>query len=131
LRPRSLVGRAEIVRLAAMLLLVVAAPTVGDIGGCGEAPADLNAAKFFLAKADVDCSRCDECRIASAACDAACKRAQLATAFPEGCYPIQHDGEVCLNALAAASCEIYTSFMADEGATTPTECNFCPAEAQP
>jgi hypothetical protein len=126
-----LVGRGEVTRLAALLLFVVAAPVVGDIGSCGEPPADLDAAAFFRAKADVDCARCDECNFTTAACTRACDRTGSPAAFPEGCFPLVQDGEVCLRSLQASSCEIYTSFVADEGATIPTECNFCPQEAQP
>jgi hypothetical protein len=126
-RPRKL----EILRLAAVLLLAVAAPVVGDIGSCGEPPADLDAAEFFRDKAGVDCARCGECGFATAACTRACDPKQAPTSFDEGCFPIRHDGEVCLHALEAASCEIYAAFVADQGATVPTECNFCPAEGQP
>jgi hypothetical protein len=40
-----------------------------------------------------------------------------------------HDGEVCLNALDAASCDDYEQYVANQGATIPTECNFCPLDA--
>ena len=129
--PRRAVGRAEIMRLAAVLLLVVAAPTVGDIGSCGEAPSDLDAAAFFREKAAVDCARCEECGFTTAACTRACDPTQPLPTFPEGCYPITHDGEVCLRALEAASCDTYASFVADQGSTISTECNFCPPEAKP
>lgn len=129
--PRRAIGRAEIMRLAAMLVLVVAAPTVGDIGSCGEAPADLDAAAFFREKATVDCARCQECGFSSAACARACDPTQQPQSFPEGCYPIVHDGEVCLRALEAAACDTYAGFVADQGATISTECNFCPPEAKP
>ena len=125
------IGRVEILRLAVMLVLVVAAPTVGDIGSCGEAPADLDAAAFFREKAAVDCARCQACGFSTAACTRACDPMQPVQSFPEGCYPIVHDGEVCLRALEAASCETYASFVADQGSTISTECNFCPPEAKP
>ncbi len=128
---RPAVGRAEIARLVVMLVLVVAAPTVGDIGSCGEAPADLDATAFFREKAAVDCARCGECGLVTAACARACDPTQAPSSFPEGCYPIVHDGEVCLRALEASSCDTYASFVADEGATISTECNFCPLEAKP
>lgn len=128
---RSRIRGAEISRLVAVLLLVVAAPVVGDIGSCGEPPADLDAASFFQKKATTDCGRCAECGFTTAACARACDPKQAPAAFPEGCYPIVHDGEVCLRALEVASCETYTLFIADVGATIPTECNFCPAEEQP
>ncbi|HVK62926.1 MAG TPA: hypothetical protein VM694_00545, partial [Polyangium sp.] len=88
------IGRVEILRLAVMLVLVVAAPTVGDIGSCGEAPADLDAAAFFREKAAVDCARCQACGFSTAACTRACDPMQPVQSFSEGCYPIVHDGDV-------------------------------------
>jgi hypothetical protein len=114
-----------------MLLLVVAAPTVGDIGSCGAKPTDLDVPAFFKKKAALDCTRCIECDIRSFSCARACDPAQAPTAFPEGCFPIAHDGEVCLHALEATSCDEYALFVADQGATIPTECNFCPIEGAP
>jgi hypothetical protein len=121
----------QIANLAAVLLLVVAAPTVGDIGGCGAAPTDLDAAAFFEAKAKLDCERCSACGIQSIPCTVACDPAQTPASFPLGCFPIQHDGDVCLRALEASSCDVYATFVADQGATIPTECNFCPLEGAP
>ena len=48
--------------------------------------------------------------------------------FPVNCYPVVHDGEVCLDALQVASCADYASFKADQGSTIPTECVFCPLD---
>lgn len=128
---RDVLRRLQIFHLAALLLLVVAAPTVGDIGGCGAEPADLDAAAFFKAKAKLDCDRCAECGFVTAACTRACDPAQAPTAFPLGCFPIQHDGDVCLRSLDASSCDLYATYVADQGASTPTECNFCPIEGAP
>jgi hypothetical protein len=61
-------------------------------------------------------------------CKRACGAAMGGT-FPTLCYPLVHDGEVCLDALEAASCSTYASYVADVGATVPTECDFCPAQA--
>jgi hypothetical protein len=116
----------EIARLAAVLLLFLAAPTAGDIGSCGESPADLDPVKFFRAKEIIDCGMCNECGMGTLACERACDGKPNQSAFPFGCYPLIHDGEVCLNALEAAGCDTYRGFMADEAATIPTECNFCP-----
>lgn len=128
---QSFRGRVEVLHLSAVLLLVVAAPTVGDIGSCGAQPTDLDVPAFFKKKAALDCNRCMECGIASVACARACDPAQTPNAFPEGCFPIAHDGEVCLHALEASSCADYALFVADQGATIPTECNFCPIEGAP
>lgn len=124
-RPRA----GEIARLAVLALFFLAAPTAGDIGSCGQTPADLDATKFFQAKEAIDCAKCDECGILSRACDRACDVAPSQAAFPLGCYPLVHDGEVCLNALNAAGCGEYQAYVSDLGPTTPTECNFCPISA--
>jgi uncharacterized membrane protein YgcG len=118
----------EVARVAAVLLVFVAAPTAGDIGSCGEAPQDLDAVKFFQAKELIDCQMCAECGMQTLACERACDFAPNQGSFPLGCYPLIHDGEVCLNALEVTGCDEYRLYMADNGATIPTECNFCPAK---
>jgi hypothetical protein len=115
----------EIAQLAVVALFFLAAPTAGDIGSCGQRADDLDAAKFFAQKQTLDCQRCGECAIASDTCKLACGPT-LSLAFPAGCYPVVHDGEVCLDALQVSSCAEYASYMADQGATIPTECDFCP-----
>jgi hypothetical protein len=115
----------EIARLAITLLFFAAAPTAGDIGSCGQPTDDLDPAKFFNVKGQIDCGRCGECGLNTTACQNACALI-VPTDFAPDCYPLVHDGEVCLNALLAAGCEDYTSYMADTGARLPTECNFCP-----
>jgi hypothetical protein len=120
--------------LMAAALLLLAAPTVGDIGSCGQEVAELDAPKFFAEKRVVDCQRCVDCDLQTAYCTAACDRAgQLDPneAFPLDCYPLVHDGEVCLNALRSASCSAYASYVDDVAPTVPTECNFCPVGEQP
>lgn len=125
-RPTSKGVRAgELLRLGAVLLFFAAAPTAGDIGSCGQDIEDLNATKFFTAKDGVDCGQCNECGIQSASCRRACDP-EVLTAFPAGCYPLVHDGEVCLDALEVAGCVEYAQFMSDASPTVPTECNFCP-----
>jgi len=107
--------------------LLCLAPAAGNIGSCGQEAVALDARKFLELKATIDCSQCTECAISSAACSAACEGAVPADAtFPDGCLPLVHDGEVCLDALIAASCDDYGRYTADQGATIPTECNFCP-----
>ncbi len=118
-------GPRLLVALVAMLFL--AGPTAGDIGSCSQKADDLSATKFFGDKQAIDCQQCTDCKITSMACDVACAAAtKPATSFPDGCYPVVHDGEVCLDALLAASCDDYRHYMADQGSTVPTECNFCP-----
>jgi hypothetical protein len=113
-------------RIAMVALLFLAAPTAGDIGSCNQPLNDLDAAKFFAAKQGVDCERCTECGLMSHVCKRACAAAPVAGTFPHGCDPLEHDGEVCLDALLAASCVDYQGYVADQGATVPTECDFCP-----
>jgi hypothetical protein len=118
----------EVARLALVALFVLLGPTPGDIGSCNEAPDDLDSNKFFENKQEVDCQRCTQCSIVTQTCLKACTPPALGGTFPVGCYPLVHDGEVCLDALLAASCSAVASYVADEGATIPTECNFCPPQ---
>jgi hypothetical protein len=120
-RPRTL----ETVRIAVIALFFLAAPTAGDIGSCNQPEDDLDATKFFSQKQAIDCRRCLECEINTQACRTACGALQGGS-FPEGCFPVIHDGEVCLNALEAATCAVYRGYVADQGSTVPTECDFCP-----
>lgn len=117
--------------LLVVLALFTLAPTAGDIGGCGEQPVVLDARKFFDQKQLIDCQRCTECGLSSDACGRACGPFAELAEFPAGCFPLVHDGEVCLNALVAAGCDDYASFTSDVAATAPTECNFCPLDQQP
>jgi len=116
--------------LALGSLLFCTAPTPGDIGGCGQKPAELDPGVFFSSKANVDCQRCSECGLRHAACTTACQFPErYPQAFPERCLPLVHDGEVCLRALLHASCDDYDSYMSDSSPAVPTECNFCPEPA--
>jgi hypothetical protein len=109
------------------VVLLSLAPVPGDIGACGQPVQELDATKFFESKQAVDCERCDECGIDDKTCTAACDGfTPTSTAFPEGCVPVVHDGEVCLRALLYASCSDYGAYVADSRPTVPTECNFCP-----
>lgn len=128
--PRSRIRPAEITRLALVALFFLAAPTAGNIGSCSQQAEDLDPVKFFDAKQTADCKRCIECGLTSNACTLACGPS-LPLTFPEGCYPLVRDGEVCLDALEIASCTEYQSYMADQAATLPTECDsyFCPPRA--
>jgi hypothetical protein len=125
-RPRPRPPRpTEVARLALLALVFLAAPVAGDIGSCNQSPDALDPTKFFGSKQAIDCERCTDCGLVTNACTVACG-APLGSAFPPMCYPVEHDGEACLDALLAASCSDYQSFVADEGATVPTECDFCP-----
>jgi hypothetical protein len=111
-------------------LAFCAAPTPGDIGGCGQKPQELGAPEFFELKNSIDCERCTECALSSSLCDRACETTTDERTFPAGCVPLVHDGEVCLRALLYASCEDYAVYVDDRGPSVPTECDFCPAEAK-
>jgi len=124
--PRRSASSAELARLAVVLMFFVAAPTAGDIGSCGQSADDLDALKFFAAKGGTDKKRCDECELHTAVCEELRQGKVRTIAFADGCFPLVHDGEVCLDALLAASCDDYASYVADQGAIVPTECNFCP-----
>lgn len=110
--------------LAAIALLCLA-PTPGDVGGCGAPARDLDPIAFFASRGAIDCSRCTECGLRSPVCERACAGELEADAFPAGCYPLVHDGTVCLRALTRASCEDYRLVVADPP-SVPSECNFCP-----
>lgn len=101
------------------------APVPGDIGGCGQTARDLDPGAFFRSKQVVECSRCQECGLATPACQSACDAEPVPEDFPEGCYPLVHDGTVCLRALTQASCSDYRRVVG-EAPQVPPECNFCP-----
>ena len=111
--------------LALVALLFLAAPYSGDLGCTGKPTVDLDATKFFDAKQDDDCQACLDCGFTTHACAVACGP-YLGGSFPDQCFPLVHDGDVCLHALEAASCGAYQSYVADQGSTVPTECDFCP-----
>jgi hypothetical protein len=120
--------RSAAVRLAlAALFVLCAAPTPGDIGGCGQRVQPLGATPFFEAKKAIDCDKCHECSFSTDFCKQACDPASAPPEdFPEGCKPLVHDGEVCLNALEATGCDDYEAYVKDEGREAPNECRFCP-----
>ncbi len=111
--------------LALVALFFLAAPTAGDIGCFSTSPSPLDPNKFFLAKQADDCAACTDCGFDTNACKVACGPPMGGT-FPDLCYPLVQDGEVCLRALEAASCGDYQGYMSDVAASVPTECDFCP-----
>jgi hypothetical protein len=114
------------VLLAAGVALLCAAPTPGDIGGCGQRAELLDPPIFFASMQRMDCVRCQDCGLEGRRCDDACAGTPGQRDFPEGCFPLVHDGEVCLRALRYASCDDYAGYMSDTAPRVPTECNFCP-----
>ena len=121
------------VRLSHLLLFLfaLAAPTAGDIGSCGQPIADLDPLKFFAEKQFYDCQMCTDCGFATQFCELSCDDIYVETDFPENCFPLVHDGEVCLGALRATSCGDYVNYVGDSQPTTPSECNFCPVDQGP
>jgi len=111
--------------LLAALAVCCLAPTPGDIGGCGQTARDLDPEVFFESKQSIECRRCEECSIRTRACETACDNGPVPEQFPEGCYPLVHDGTVCLRALTQNACEEHQKVMADPP-LVPSECNFCP-----
>ncbi len=120
------VRRSETAVVAVVALALCAAPTVGDVGGCGAQATDLSASAFGAQRKLLDCQRCSECGLHTSICGTECNpRATSDVAWPATCRPLQHDGDVCLRALRSASCAEYASFVADAAPATPTECDFC------
>lgn len=114
------------------LALLVMAPVAGDIGSCGQKAAELDPVKFFWEKQGVDCQQCQRCGFQTENCTQACESPfDPDVSFDPDCFPLVHDGEVCLNALVIADCESYAEYVRDQAPTTPTECNFCPLDLKP
>ena len=109
-----------------VLGLLSMAPTAGDVGGCGAEVKALDPLGFAVARKDMDCERCQECGIDNGRCQRACDPTKpVETSIPETCLPLQHDGEVCIRALHAASCDAYRTYVDESGPSTPSECEFC------
>jgi len=123
--------RRAVAKVAVLAVLFVAAPTAGDLGSCGQDVVELDPIKFFSEKQAIDCHQCLDCGFVTTFCEASCGNVLLETSFPEDCFPLVHDGEVCLNALRAAGCDEYAAYVDDVAPTVPTECNFCPPDQQP
>jgi hypothetical protein len=105
--------------------LLCLAPTPGDVGGCGQSAELLGARQFFHKKREVDCSACDACGIHNRTCSTVCTD-PIPSRFPRGCFPLVHDGQVCLRALSYSSCDEYRSYLDDAAPRMPSECDFCP-----
>jgi hypothetical protein len=121
-----MVRRREVALAAVVAALLCAAPTVGDVGGCGAEASDLSAPAFAAERKLLDCQRCTACGLTTQTCHVACDpKARSDVGWPATCHPLRHDGDVCLHALRAASCSDYASFVDDTAPTVPTECDFC------
>lgn len=118
--------RRELAVVAVLALVFGAGPTVGDIGSCGQAATPLDEATFAAERKALDCQKCEACGFTTQTCKNACNPDKPSdVAWPDTCFPLQHDGVVCLDALEAASCSTYASFVSDVDPTIPTECQFC------
>lgn len=131
---------------AILLGLLCAAPTVGDVGSCGSEAVALDATSFYAARARLQCRRCGDCALQTAACVRACVLAQNpgdaaaldlgadagvgVTQWPAECHPVIHDGEVCLRALEAVSCGDFARAVSPSP-IVPSECDFCPSRGAP
>lgn len=124
--------RSAVLRVAVLGLLVVvcAAPTPGDVGGCGQKRQALDEEVFFATKNAIECERCTECELTTDRCEQACKADSGGRRFPEGCMPLVHDGEVCLRRLLDVGCDTFREYVDDREPGVPSECDFCPEESR-
>lgn len=118
-------GRVSLAVVIVASATVLAAPTVGDVGGCGRVATELDKDVFAATRKREDCRRCAECELTAPRCVRACDAgAPPEVRFPLTCQPLLHDGEACLRALRAASCDDYATYV-DDAPVTPSECDFC------
>jgi hypothetical protein len=119
-------SRIQLSVLAVLALVFGAAPTVGDIGSCNTPATPLDVAEFAAQRKAVDCQKCQSCGFQTMTCKNACNpNAPSDVSIPSTCFPLAHDGQVCLDALEATSCSGYASFVSDTDPTQPSECQFC------
>lgn len=124
--------RSNALRLGALALVALfcAAPTPGDVGGCGQKRQALDEEVFFSTKNAIECDRCNECEITTDRCDQACVDNSGGRQFPPNCAPLVHDGEVCLRRLLDVGCDTFADYVDDREPAVPSECNFCPEDAE-
>ena len=114
------------VALAIVLAVLCAAPTAGDIGGCGTAPEAIGADRYGRARKKLECDRCNDCGVTTARCTRACQPDKPSdVALPSTCRPLVHDAEVCLRVLQSLSCDEFARAVDDADPVAPTECLFC------
>lgn len=118
-------------KITFVLAVLCAAPTAGDIGSCGKTAVDLDEKGFGLARKRLDCRRCKECNVGTARCAAACDpNVSSDVSFGATCRPLIRDGEVCLDALAVASCTDFAKYVSDDERLIPGECDFCKGDVE-
>ena len=124
--------RAPLVVIAGFLAMLCMAPTAGDVGGCGREATDLDADDYAFARKTNECGRCRECGVHTARCERACDPAKPPDiALPATCKPVRRDGEVCLRAIDAVSCDKFATYVDDLAPATPSECDFCRIKPEP
>ena len=122
-------GRSEVFTLAVLALIFGAAPTVGDVGSCGSTATALDVTAFAAERKALDCTKCTHCGFLTQTCQRACNPNEPSDfSLPATCFPLAHDGVVCLDALQATSCSGYASFISD---TAPTQLRSCVLFIQP
>jgi hypothetical protein len=120
------IRRRDLALCAVLALVFGAGPMVGDIGSCSDQATSLDLSTFQAERKAVDCQRCRQCGLTTQWCVNACSPdAPSPVRWPSTCSPLQQDGVVCIDALQAASCSDYASYVSDTGPTVPTECDFC------
>ncbi len=125
-RARPVVRRRELAVAALVAVLFTAAPTPGDIGGCGDSAVEVAPERYEAARKRLDCEKCGACGISNARCASACDAdAAPVIALPATCRPLEQDANVCLRALLAASCSDFATYVDDVVPETPSECDFC------
>lgn len=126
-----MISRRLLACTALVALVLGAAPTAGDVGSCGKSAQDIDEMRFGLARKTLDCRRCNECKIGTKRCEAACDKVVPSdVSFGATCRPLVRDAEVCLDALATASCGDYRKYMSDEERLIPGECDFCRGDVE-
>ena len=124
--------RRHLAGVALLFLVFGTGPTVGDVGGCGATPTELDEPLFARSRKVTDCKRCTECGLHTDRCASACNEAVPGEVkFPSTCRPLLHDAEVCIHALGVASCADYAMYVDDVVASVPSECDFCRVATAP
>lgn len=122
MRPSSALLRVAVVCFGVLAM----APTPGDVGGCGAKVELLDLSSYETTRKRQDCERCAECGVVTERCARACDPSKPSDiAIPKTCAPLLRDGQVCIRALGAASCEEFASYVDDVAPRTPSECQFC------
>lgn len=117
-------------RRRALALVAVAplllAPAPGDVGGCGDDAQPLDETSYVELRKELECRLCADCGLRTARCGRACDPdARSDYALPSTCAPLLRDGQVCVRALAASSCDDARAYLGDDAPRTPSECQFC------